>query len=98
MSCSDIPLVDRRGSPSFLLDPDRPSLLIDDVWVAAFNDPPDVLYPPCPLCLDTVSGRRLVLPCGHSVHWRCFVDWLITLHHMDWTEEPCPICGYRLLP
>lgn len=42
--------------------------------------------PPCAICLDNGPGSRQALPCGHSFHATCVVDWFLR------GRLVCPCC------
>ena len=45
--------------------------------------------PLCPICLEDIKARAVVMPCGHMFDETCAKQWLET-------KPSCPICRQRI--
>ena len=43
----------------------------------------------CPICLKELEYSQVFLPCGHTFHGDCILDWIDR-------KKNCPICRFPL--
>lgn len=43
----------------------------------------------CPICLNQLENTKVFLPCGHSFHGDCILDWIDN-------KRNCPMCRFPL--
>ena len=44
----------------------------------------------CPICLETNTKPKIKLSCGHELHFRCFLSYIIQSDNSIFIN--CPLC------